>query len=341
LTARKQISRKSPLFQGTKKKIAKRLDFSPGPSQVKTSVLMEKIKSEMETMIKREMTKSQEAQKSSLANDLFPKEDTRSDADKEFRKRMEYLIEADEKRKMDLQNKRLEEIQQSQKKEWSEEQQKIRQLQLQLQEEKNRNETLRRKYEEMSWQEQYHNQHQSEEKEDDLQQWYEEEGPPKEVLKEEQVSKSEDSGSSPYTVIPPSKDGKDQVTNPRKDEESQDLTVKDLLKMMMQQHDATLKTFERITNPEKATDEDKREWQEEVKVRPITLEVLGEASEGNAAIKCGDWIHRITPQIVNLSRRTNEFWIRSLEVVKNRYEEHLKCSPIERFPKRIQLKKLK
>ena len=40
LTARKQISRKSPVFQGTKKKIAKRLDFSPGPSQVKTSVLM-------------------------------------------------------------------------------------------------------------------------------------------------------------------------------------------------------------------------------------------------------------------------------------------------------------
>ena len=237
------------------------------------------------------------------------------------------------KRQVELQNKRLEEIQKSQKKEWSEEQQKIRQLQLQLQEEKTRNDTLRKKCEEMSWQEQYNYQHQSEEQDDDLQQWYEDEGRPKEVRKDETVSKSEDSGSSPYTIIPPSQGTKDQEKILRKEEEGQDLTVKDLVKMMMQQHDATLKTLERVTNPERVTDEDKRDWQEEVKIRPTTLEVLSEASEGNAAIKCGDWIRRITPQIVNLSRRSNEFWIRNLEIVKNRYEEHLKRSPIERLTK--------
>jgi hypothetical protein len=68
-----------------------------------------------------------------------------------------------------------------------------------------------------------------------------------------------------------------------------------------------------------------------MKIKPVTLEVLEDAIEGNSSIKCGDWLYHISPSITNLSRRTNEFWTKGMEVVKLRYEDYLKATPIERL----------
>ena len=63
-----------------------------------------------------------------------------------------------------------------------------------------------------------------------------------------------------------------------------------------------------------------------MKVRPVDLETLGEVSEGNSAIKCGDWLYRISQ-----SKRSTEFWTKSIEVVQERYQEHLKATPIQKL----------
>ena len=116
-----------------------------------------------------------------------------------------------------------------------------------------------------------------------------------------------------------------------------------MLKMMMEQREKTLETVLKASSPDKKkTDESQRDWLDDSKIRPVELEALGEVSEGNSAIRCGDWLHRITPAIANLPRRSNEFWTKGLEVVQQRYEELLMATPIERLSKEfVCLKTLK
>jgi hypothetical protein len=61
------------------------------------------------------------------------------------------------------------------------------------------------------------------------------------------------------------------------------------------------------------------------------LEELDEISEGNASIKSGDWMHRITPTISNLSKRAGKIWKQGLLVVGKRYQKHLEATPLERL----------
>ena len=50
-----------------------------------------------------------------------------------------------------------------------------------------------------------------------------------------------------------------------------------------------------------------RDWSEDQRMKVVELEELPSQLDGNAAVKCGDWIHRITPTISNLSRKANTY----------------------------------
>jgi hypothetical protein len=63
----------------------------------------------------------------------------------------------------------------------------------------------------------------------------------------------------------------------------------------------------------------------------LDLEVLPSQLEGNAAIKCGDWLHRISPTICNLSRRAGVYWKKSMKVVQERYQKYLEATPLMRL----------
>ena len=58
---------------------------------------------------------------------------------------------------------------------------------------------------------------------------------------------------------------------------------------------------------------------------------MGEVTEGNSSIKCGDWIHRLTPTISNWSKRAGEFWKQGFELVGRRYQSYLEATPLERL----------
>jgi hypothetical protein len=66
-------------------------------------------------------------------------------------------------------------------------------------------------------------------------------------------------------------------------------------------------------------------------MKVVELEELPSQLDGNAAVKGGDWIHRITPTISNLSRKASTYWQRTLEVVQGRYKEHLEATPLGRL----------
>jgi hypothetical protein len=126
------------------------------------------------------------------------------------------------------------------------------------------------------------------------------------------------------------KDSAPKERSPKIDKD--ELSTKELLMMMMEHNERTLeKVLKSKSSEGKEGGDDQRDWREDMKIKPVTLEVLEEASEGNSSIKCGDWLYRISPSITNLSRRTNEFWTKGMEVVKLRYEDYLKATPIERL----------
>jgi hypothetical protein len=286
--------------------------------------MMAKINLEVERRVQEEVKKRLATQSESLVTRLFPEEvpEEADDAAKEYEKRMERAMNQDQKwnEVQSRQNKRanskdlLEEEQQRQKKEWFDEQQKIKDLQRQLQEEKKKNEEFQKQWTESPWQDY--------EEEDDLQKWYSAEDQQK-----GRSSKEEENLQSPKTK-------KTTITEDPKEEEKE-LSTREMLKIMMNQHEKTLETVLKAKTPEsKRTDEVQRDWLEEVKIRPVNLEELEEledVTEGNSSIKCGDWLYRITPSITNLSKKTNEFWTKGKEVVQKRYEDHLKATPIERL----------
>ena len=80
---------------------------------------------------------------------------------------------------------------------------------------------------------------------------------------------------------------------------------------MMQQHERTLLKVLNASSPGKGKEktsikQDEKDWLEDQKIRVSELERLPEISEGNSAIKCGDWVRRIGPTIGNLSRRSGK-----------------------------------
>ena len=66
-------------------------------------------------------------------------------------------------------------------------------------------------------------------------------------------------------------------------------------------------------------------------MKVVDLIELPSQFDGNAAVKCGDWIHRITPTIFNLSRKAGIYWKRTMEVVQRRYQELLEATPLKRL----------
>ena len=70
--------------------------FSPGPNQVKPTMIMEKIKIEVERLVEEELKKR--SKEESISKKLFPTDDERDhEADKLYRKRTEMTYEEDEK----------------------------------------------------------------------------------------------------------------------------------------------------------------------------------------------------------------------------------------------------
>ena len=73
----------------------------------------------------------------------------------------------------------------------------------------------------------------------------------------------------------------------------------------------------------------KKNWTEDQRMKVVDLEELSSKFDGNAAVKCGDWIHMIAPTISNLSRKASIYWNRTMEVVQRRYKEHLEAKPLK------------
>ena len=99
-----------------------------------------------------------------------------------------------------------------------------------------------------------------------------------------------------------------------KEKDDDELSTKEMLKILMQSQERTMQIALKATvSPSKekeATDEETslkkeldRDWSEDQRMKVVELEELPSQLEGNAAVKCGDWIHRITPTISNLSKR--------------------------------------
>ena len=319
LTSRKSIPTMGRV-QRTMFKKATTMEYSPGPEQVKRTKLMEKkIADEIERRVQKELQKrtiTKEMANGSISKKLFGEEDDEDDAHKEYRQRMEDLIEKEQKR-MEAQQKKKEE-QDKTKKEWNEDQKKIRDLQHQLEEEKKKNEKLSQKCSEGQWEE--WEQWPEEDWDDDLHKWYQEESPTSASPKQKTSSSSTDKA-------PVAEDSKKE--DPKKEG---DVSNRELIKMMMYHQTKTLETVMKATTVVKEKLKgDQLDWLEDQKIRPTALEELPEISEGNSSIKCGDWIHRITPTMKNLSRRAGEFWQKSLDIVKDRYQKYLEASAIERL----------
>jgi hypothetical protein len=66
-------------------------------------------------------------------------------------------------------------------------------------------------------------------------------------------------------------------------------------------------------------------------MRVVDLEELPSQLDGNAAGKCGDWIHWITPTISNVSRKSSVYWKKKMEVVQQRYRKQFKATTLRRL----------
>ena len=80
-----------------------------------------------------------------------------------------------------------------------------------------------------------------------------------------------------------------------------------------------------VTEQEKLDQEDQR-------IKEIELGKLDELSE-KVSIACGDWIHRISPVICNLSKRAKIYWTLVEKIVDEKYKDHLLLSPVEKLNK--------
>jgi len=349
LTSRKSIGRRSPklghLSAKKKVKIQDRalveryeelkrqeeavLEFSPGPTQVKPTKMMQMMKKEVERRVEIELKKHQRNKgQPSIAKKLFeddsdlfvsPEED--KEVEMQYRRRMEMMIEADEARRQ-KENQRK-------KKAWFDEQSQIKELQRQLHEEKIRNQELEKKWMESQWEAQYEEGH-AEEDDDGLNRWYEDEEKDQDAATGKSAN-SEGLGSSTFSVIP-------NEASPKGNDDS--ISTRELLKIMFQQHEKTLERVLNATTPTKdeAKKMESRQEKEELilkmedqRIKALELEELGEVTEGNSSIKCGDWLHRITPTINNLSKRAGEFWKEGLELVSRRYQAYLEATPLQRL----------
>ena len=115
-----------------------------------------------------------------------------------------------------------------------------------------------------------------------------------------------------------------------------------MLKILMQSQERTMEIALKATlspsKDEKDEDEAKlkkekeRDWTEDRRMKVVDLEELPSQFDGNAAVKCGDWIHRITPTTSNLSRKAGIYWTKTMEVVSRRYQEYLEATPLKRLP---------
>ena len=89
-----------------------------------------------------------------------------------------------------------------------------------------------------------------------------------------------------------------------------------------------------VKDPSKSSDEAKekeKDWQADQRIKVVDLEALPSQLEGNAAIKCGDWLHRISPTISNLSRRAGAYWKTATKTVQERYQSYLEATPLKRL----------
>ena len=71
--------------------------------------------------------------------------------------------------------------------------------------------------------------------------------------------------------------------------------------------------------------------QEDQRFQEVELEKLEEPTEENAAIACGDWMHRIKPVTRNLSKRSAKYWTKLEEVVDERCKKFLSSKPVEKL----------
>ena len=167
------------------------------------------------------------------------------------------------------------------------------------------------------WEAQFQDQDEGEA--DGLQEWYEDDEADQSRTELPIIEESQ--SSSPFIKV----------------EETMDLTKKDILEMMMQHQERTLeKIIAATSKKEKTTANEKdRDWLEESKLRSVDIEELEDLTEtsikGTSSIKFGDWLHRITPTLKNLSRKADVYWKSCLESTQERYQKYLLSTPRERL----------
>ena len=94
--------------------------------------------------------------------------------------------------------------------------------------------------------------------------------------------------------------------------------------MVMEQQQKTKDLSSALIEADKLDQDDQR-------IKVVELNKLGDSTEGNSSIACGDWIHRIKPAISNLSKRSTQYWKIVERAVEERYQKYLVSSPIDRL----------
>ena len=201
------------------------------------------------------------------ANDVKDDEATR------FRKMIQKTFEADELRKQD-------EALKKKKKEWFDEQQRVKKLEDEIQ----RLEREKQRIPQLQLFSQGEDDVPKEHEKDELHAWYE---------------KSEKRGEG---------DSKSSGSKDKDDE----LSTKEMLKILTQSQERTMEIAlkakdEKDEDELKLKKERERDWTEDQRMKVVDLKELPSQFDRNAAVKCGDWIHRITPTNSNLSRKASTY----------------------------------
>ena len=125
---------------------------------------------------------------------------------------------------------------------------------------------------------------------------------------------------------------KRKVEDPKSAEE---INLTATIKMLIDSQRETLKLLveEKLKGNGTLTEEEKMDVEDQ-RIKEVELGKL-EDLNGNAAIACGDWMHRIKPVICNLSRRAKQYWLLDEKIVSERYKSHLLMTPIEKLTKEI------
>ena len=140
--------------------------------------------------------------------------------------------------------------------------------------------------------------------------WYQEE-----EVKSQQQERPDEQSTPSYIVVEKSPT-----------ERSEEVGMKELFKMMIEHNERTLEKVLTATSPSKEDNKEKKKmmkdeekyWLEDHKIRPTDLEELQKVSEGNSAVRFGDWLHRIGPTICNLSTRAKDYWNEALKILEER-----------------------